>query len=103
MSQLNRDMEKEKGRAPRLSDLRESGEIEQSADIVILLHREDAKNPESSRAGEIDLIVGKNRQGPQTTVTAAFQGHYAKIADMARIDAPSQDAASDARYGEAAA
>ena len=102
-AQLNRGPETRSDHRPMVADLRESGSIEQDADVVVLLHREDAYDRVSPRAGEIDLIVGKNRQGPQTTVTAAFQGHYAKIADMARIDAPSQDAASDARYGEAAA
>ena len=86
LAQLNRGPESRAEKPPRPSDLRESGEIEQSADIVILLHREDAYEPESPRAGEIDLVLGKNRQGPQTTVTLAFQGHYGRIVSMARED-----------------
>jgi replicative DNA helicase len=66
-----------------VSDLRESGAIEQDADIVILLHREDAYDKESPRAGEADLIVGKHRGGPTATVTCAFQGHFSRFADMA--------------------
>ncbi len=58
--------------------------IEQDSDIVILLHREDLYERESARAGEADLIVAKNRNGPTTTVTVAFQGHYSRFADMAR-------------------
>ncbi|MGW3347813.1 replicative DNA helicase [Nonomuraea rubra] len=58
--------------------------IEQDADMVILLHREDAYEPESPRAGEADLIVAKHRNGPTATVTVAFQGHYSRFVDMAQ-------------------
>ena len=57
--------------------------IEQDADVVILLHREDAYERESPRAGEADLIVAKHRNGPTATVTVAFQGHYSRFVDMA--------------------
>jgi replicative DNA helicase len=57
--------------------------IEQDADMVILLHREDVYERESPRAGEADLIVAKHRNGPTTTVTVAFQGHYSRFVDMA--------------------
>ena len=59
--------------------------IEQDADMVILLHREDAYERESPRAGEADFIVAKHRNGPTATVTVAFQGHYSRFVDMARI------------------
>jgi replicative DNA helicase len=59
--------------------------IEQDADVVILLHREDAYERESPRAGEADFIVAKHRNGPTTTVTVAFQGHYSRFVDMARL------------------
>ena len=65
-----------------LADLRESGSVEQDSSIVILLLREDVYDRESARAGEIDFIVAKNRQGPQATMTLAFQGHYARCVDM---------------------
>jgi replicative DNA helicase len=58
--------------------------IEQDSDVVILLHREDAYEPESPRAGEADLIVAKHRNGPTAVVTVAFQGHYSRFVDMAR-------------------
>jgi len=57
--------------------------IEQDADVVILLHRDDAYDKESPRAGEADLIVAKHRNGPTATVTVAFQGHYSRFVDMA--------------------
>lgn len=56
--------------------------IEQDADMVILLHREDAYEKESPRAGEADLIVAKHRNGPTDTITVAFQGHYSRFVDM---------------------
>jgi replicative DNA helicase len=84
LSQLNRGPEQRTDKKPLLSDLRESGSIEQDSDIVILLHREDLYEKESARAGEADLIVAKNRNGPTTIVTVAFQGHYSRFADMAR-------------------
>jgi replicative DNA helicase len=83
LSQLNRGPEQRTDKKPLLSDLRESGSIEQDADVVILLHREDAYERESPRAGEADLIVAKHRNGPTATVTVAFQGHYSRFVDMA--------------------
>jgi replicative DNA helicase len=56
--------------------------IEQDSDVVILLHREDAYEPESPRAGEADFIVAKHRNGPTAVVTVAFQGHYSRFVDM---------------------
>jgi replicative DNA helicase len=83
LSQLNRGPEQRTDKRPLLSDLRESGSIEQDSDVVILLHREDAYERESPRAGEADLIVAKHRNGPTATVTVAFQGHYSRFVDMA--------------------
>ncbi|NUV64320.1 replicative DNA helicase [Streptomyces sp. CAI-85] len=83
LSQLNRGTEQRTEKKPVLSDLRESGAIEQDADMVILLHREDAYEKESPRAGEADLIIAKHRNGPTATVTAGFQGHYSRFKDMA--------------------
>jgi replicative DNA helicase len=82
-AQLNRDPEYRIDKKPLLADLRESDAIAQAADIVILLHREDAYERESPRAGEADFIVAKNRHGPTATVTVAFQGHYTRFVDMA--------------------
>jgi replicative DNA helicase len=82
MSQLNRGAEQRTDKKPMLSDLRESGSIEQDADMVLLLHREDAYEKESPRAGEADFIVAKHRNGPTATITVAFQGHYSRFVDM---------------------
>ncbi|MFC9926741.1 replicative DNA helicase [Streptomyces sp. NPDC127190] len=84
LSQLNRGPEQRTDKKPMVSDLRESGSIEQDADMVILLHREDAYEKESPRAGEADLIVAKHRNGPTATITVAFQGHYSRFVDMAQ-------------------
>src|SRR6478609_863220 len=83
LSQLNRGPEQRADKKPALSDLRESGSLEQDADMVILLHREAAYEKENPRAGEADLIVAKHRNGPTDTVTVAFQGHFSRFTDMA--------------------
>ncbi|MEW1754103.1 replicative DNA helicase [Streptomyces angustmyceticus] len=84
LAQLNRGPEMRTDKKPAVSDLRESGAIEQDADIVILLHRDDAYEAESPRAGEVDLIVGKHRNGPTATITVASQLHYSRFVDMAQ-------------------
>lgn len=83
LAQLNRGPEQRTDKKPQVSDLRESGSLEQDADLVILLHREDAYEKDSPRAGEADLIVGKHRNGPTATVTVAAQLHYSRFVDMA--------------------
>ncbi|MEU4296383.1 replicative DNA helicase [Kitasatospora aureofaciens] len=83
LSQLNRGPEQRTDKKPMAADLRESGAIEQDADLILLLHREDAYDKESARAGEADFIVAKNRSGPTSTITVAFQGHYSRFVDMA--------------------
>jgi replicative DNA helicase len=84
ISQLNRGAEQRSDKKPQLSDLRESGAIEQDADMVILLHREDAYERESPRAGEADLIVAKHRNGPTRDVVVSSQLHYSRFVDMPR-------------------
>lgn len=85
-SQLNRDVERRADKKPILADLRESGSVEQDSDIVIMLNREDVYDLESPRAGELDMYVEKNRNGPRGMATLAFQGHYSRIDDMASRD-----------------
>lgn len=82
LSQLNRGSEQRTDKTPMVSDLRESGSIEQDADMVVLLHRDDVYNKESPRAGEADIIVAKHRNGPTKTIAVAFQGHYSRFANM---------------------
>jgi replicative DNA helicase len=83
-SHLNRSPEQRWDKKPMLDDLRESGAITFAADVIILLHREDAYDLESPRAGEADFIVAKHRNGPTAVVTVAFQGHYGRFVDMAQ-------------------
>jgi replicative DNA helicase len=85
LAQLNRGPEARADKRPVPSDLRESGAVEQDSDVVILLHREDAYERESHRAGEADLIVAKNRHGATADIAVAFQGHYRRFVDMAVI------------------
>ncbi|MGA4989937.1 replicative DNA helicase [Nonomuraea bangladeshensis] len=87
LSQLNRDSQKRNDKRPQIAELRDSGSIESDADVVILIHREDAYEPETPRAGEAELIVAKNRSGPLATVTVAAQLHYSRLIDMAKDDA----------------
>jgi replicative DNA helicase len=82
ISQLNRSPEQRSDKKPMLSDLRESGSIEQDADVVILLHRDEMYDSQS-RSGEADLIVAKHRNGQTRTITVAAQLHFARFADMA--------------------
>ena len=83
LSQLNRGPEQRGDKRPMMADLRESGSIEQDADMVVLLHRDDVYEKESTRPGEADLIVAKHRNGPTRDITVAFQGHYSRFVDMA--------------------
>jgi len=82
LSQLNRGPETRTDKRPMLSDLRESGSIEQDADVVLLVHREDMYERESPRAGEADIIIAKHRNGPTGLATVAFQGHLSRFVDM---------------------
>jgi replicative DNA helicase len=82
VAQLNRNPQARSDKRPQASDLRESGRLEQDASVVLLLHNQALVDTESPRTGEIDIIVGKNRNGPLCTITAAFQGNYARIVDM---------------------
>ena len=84
MSQLNRGPEQRTDKKPMLADLRESGAIEQDADMVILLHRPDAFERDDPRGGEADLILAKHRNGPTKTITVAHQLHLSRFTNMAR-------------------
>lgn len=84
ISQLNRGPEQRTDKKPMLSDLRESGSLEQDADMVILLNRPDAFERDDPRGGEADFILAKHRNGPTKTVTVAHQLHLSRFANMAR-------------------
>ena len=84
ISQLNRGPEQRTDKKPMLSDLRESGSLEQDADMVILLNRPDAFERDDPRGGEADFILAKHRNGPTKTVTVAHQLHLSRFSNMAR-------------------
>lgn len=84
IAQLNRGPEQRMDKTPQLSDLRESGALEQDANVVILVHRDEYyTKAKSERKGEVDLVVAKNRGGSLDTVVAAAQLHMQRFADMA--------------------
>lgn len=83
ISQLNRGPEQRTDKKPQMSDLRESGSIEQDADVVILLHREEAYDKNTPRAGEADVIIAKQRAGPTGTVVLAWLGAYPHLGNRA--------------------
>ncbi len=82
ISQLNRGPEQRTDHRPQLADLRDSGTVEDDADLVILVYREDHYDRESPRAGEADLIVAKHRHGPTDVVTVAAQLHLSRFVDI---------------------
>ncbi len=82
LSQLNRQTEQSKDKRPEISHLRESGSLEQDADVVVLLHREGIYEKDHPRAGEADLILAKQRNGPTGTVVVAFHGQYSRFVNM---------------------
>ena len=84
VSQLSRAVETRRGadKRPKLSDLRESGSIEQDADIVMFIHREDAENPAGEKNGKADLIIAKHRNGEIGTVEVAFSPMFTKFDDL---------------------
>lgn len=82
VSKLNRVPEQRLSKRPMLHDLRNAGDIEDVADEVVMIHREDMYESESLRPGEADLDVVKNRHGATRLITVAFQGHYARFVDM---------------------
>ena len=84
ISQLNRGPEQRTDKKPQLSDLRESGSLEQDSDVVILLNRPDAFERDDPRGGEADLILAKHRNGPTKTITVAHQLHLSRFANMAK-------------------
>ena len=95
VSQLSRAPEQRPDKRPILSDLRESGSIEQDADIVGFLYRDEYYNENSEEPGIGDLILAKHRNGPIGTVKMAFMARYPKFADRAVKEAPAEQTATD--------
>jgi len=88
LSQLSRKPEDRTDRRPQLADLRESGSIEQDADIVCFIYRDEVYNEDTAARGEAELIVAKHRNGPLSTVRLSFLGHHSRFANMARGTPP---------------
>lgn len=84
ISQLNRGPEQRQDKRPHISDLRESGSLEQDCDVALLLHRPDATDRDDPRAGEADVIIGKHRNGETKTITLVHQLNLSRFADMTR-------------------
>ena len=88
LSQLNRDVESREDHRPRISDLRESGAIEQDADVVILLHREEYYRRTEDNAGLAQVIVAKQRNGPTGEFTLLFRREYLRFENFQRRPEP---------------
>jgi replicative DNA helicase len=82
VSQLSRAVESRPDKRPLLSDLRESGQIEQDADLVMFIYRDEYYNKDSERPGEADIIIAKHRNGPVGDRTLTFDGRFAKFSNF---------------------